>query len=63
MLLDRVGVSPLGTHVSGCRIVAKTLGLSEYSVNRIWGKRFTVEMQEHSEAIAERTVLLDTTAA
>ena len=63
VLLDRVGVSPLGTHLSGCRIVGEALGLSKDTVKKIWGKRFTVEMQEHSEAIAERTVLLDTTAA
>ena len=61
--LDRVGIRPLGKHVSGCRIVGEVLGLSEYSVKRIWEKRFTVEMRKHSKAIAERTVLLDTTAA
>ena len=61
--LDRVGIRPQGKHVSGCRIVGEVLGLSESTVKGISGKRFTVEMRKHSEAIAERTVLLDTTAA
>ena len=61
--LDRVGIRPLGKSVSGCRIVADVLGMSEYSVKRIWEKRFTVEMRKHSEAIAELTGLLDTTTA
>ena len=61
--LDRVGIRPLGKHVSGCRIVGEVLGLSESTVKRISGKRFTVEMRDHSEAIAERTGLLDTTPA
>ena len=59
--LDRVGIRPLGKHVSGCRIVGEVLGLSESTVKGISGKRFTVEMRKHSAAIAERTVLLDTT--
>ena len=62
-LLDRVGVPPQGTDVSGCRIVAKVLGLSEYRVKGIWEMRFTAEMRKHSKAIAKRAGLLDTTEA
>ena len=59
--LDRVGVSPLGTHLSGCRIVGEALDLSEDTVNKIREMSFTVEMEKYSKAIAERTGLLDTT--
>ena len=64
-LLDRVGVPPRGTDVSGCRIVAKVkvLGLSEDAVKAIWEMRFTVAMRKHSKAIAERAGLLDITEA
>ena len=62
-LLDRVGVSPLGTHLSGCRIVGEALGLSEDTVNKIWEMPFVPEMQDYSKAIAERIGLLDTTVA
>ena len=64
-LLDRVGVPPRGTDVSGCRIVAKVkvLGLSEAAVKVIWEMRFTAAMRKHSKAVAERTGLLDTTEA
>ena len=60
-LLDRVGVKPRGTYVSGCRIVAVILGLSEDAVKAILKKRFTAEMRKHSKAIAERARLLDST--
>ena len=64
-LLDRVGVPPRGTDVSGCRIVAKVkvLGLSEAAVKAIWEMRFTVAMRKHSKAVAERAGLLDSTEA
>ena len=63
-LLQRVQVPPRGKYVSGCRIVACVLvGLSEYTVKDIWKMRFTHEMRKHSEAIAERIGLPDTTEA
>ena len=62
-LLDRIGVPPRGTDVSGCRIVAGVLGLSEDAVKGIWEMRFTVAMRKHSKAIAKRAGLLDTTEA
>ena len=62
-LLDRVGVPPRGTDVSGCRIVAGVLGLSEAAVKAIWEMRFTVAMRKHSKAIAKRAGLLDITEA
>ena len=62
-LLDRVGVPPRGTDVSGCRIVAGVLGLSEDRVKGIWEMRFTVAMRKHSKAVAERAGLLDSTEA
>ena len=58
-LLDRVGVKPRGTYVSGCRIVAVILGLSEDAVKAVLKKRFTAEMRKHSKAIAERAELID----
>ena len=60
-LLKRVRVPPRGTYVSGCRMVGDVLGLSENTVKRIWEMRFTHEMRKHSEAIAERIGLIDTT--
>ena len=60
-LLRRVGVPPRGDTVSGCRIVAEAVGLSEYTVERIWkacpwgGSSFIPVMQRTSKAIAERT--------
>ena len=62
-LLDRVGVPPQGTYVSGCRIVADILGLSEDAVKVIWESRFTADMRKHSKAIAERAGLHDITEA
>ena len=62
-LLERVGVPPLGTHLSGYHIVADVTGLSEDRVKDIWEMCFTVEMKNNSKAIAERIGLLDTTAA
>ena len=62
-LLERVEVKPRGTHVSGCRIVAEVVGLSEYRVKSIWEMRFTVSVTKHSKAVAERAGLLDTTEA
>ena len=62
-LLQRVRVPPRGKYVSGCRIVACVLGLSEYTVKGIWEMRFTHEMRKHSEAIAKRIGLIDTTEA
>ena len=35
-MLRRVGVPPTGNRVSGCRIVAEVLGISEDQVRRIW---------------------------
>ena len=62
-LLDRVGIPPRGTLVSGCRIVAEVLGLRENTVKRIWEMRFSVEMNKHSRAVAERLGLTETTEA
>ena len=62
-LLDRVGIPPQGTFVSGFGIVAEAVGLSEDGVKVIWESRFTAEMRKHSKAIAERAELLDTTEA
>ena len=62
-LLERVGIPPLGTLVSGCRIVGEVLGLRENRVKRIWKMRFTVEMSKHSRAVAERLGLTETTEA
>ena len=62
-LLQRVRVPPRGKYVSGCRIVADVLGLSENTVKGIWEMRFTHEMRKHSEAIAKRIGLIDTTEA
>ena len=62
-LLERVEVKPRGKYVSGCRIVAEVVGLSEYRVKSIWEMRFTVSMAKHSKAVAEHTGLLDTTEA
>ena len=42
-------------------MVGDVLGLSENTVKRIWEMRFTHEMRKHSEAIAERIGLIDTT--
>ena len=39
LVLQRLGVAPWGTHVSGCRIVAEALEISEDTVGRIWRER------------------------
>ena len=62
-LLDRVGIPPQGTPVSGFGIVAEAVGLSEDSVKVIWETHFTADMRKHSKAMAERAELLDTTEA
>ena len=64
-LLERVGIRPYGTDVSGCRIVAEALEpeFSEGHVKRIWEGRIWKEgafedvMCKHSKAIAKRTGL------
>ena len=64
-LLQRVGIKPRGTYVSGCRIVAKALNpeLGEDTVKDIWEMKFTYAMRKHSKAIAERTGPFHTTAS
>ena len=61
-LLKGVSIRPRGAKVSGCEIVGYVLGLSEDSIKGILRMRFTEAMMKHSEAIAKRTGLLDTTA-
>ena len=58
-LLERVGIRPYGTDVSGCRIVAEALEpeFSEKHVKRIWEMAFTAAVREYSKAIAKRTGL------
>ena len=58
-LLERVGIRPYGSYVSGCRIVAEALEqeLSEEHVKRIWEKAFTAAVRKYSEAISKRTGL------
>ena len=64
-LLERVGIPPYGTDVSGCRIVAEALEpeFSEKHVKHIWEGRIWKEgafedvMCKHSKAIAKRTGL------
>lgn len=61
-ILGRVQVPPRGDSVSGCRMVAEALGLSEDSVARIWkaraeGKHFERVLRKHLVAIHERTGL------
>ena len=58
-VLDRIGIKPNGSDVSGCRIVAEVLGLSEDTVTRTWKARvqkgpFVSVMQKQMKAIAER---------
>ena len=69
-VLERLGVPPQGSLLSGCRIVSEAMKLSEYTVERIWKARiwnhpFQVAMRKYSKAIAERTGLseLHTTEA
>ena len=61
-VLRRVGVSPRGRFVSGCRIVSEVLGLSADTVGRIWnecrwGRSLLPAMQKYSKAVAIRTGL------
>ena len=58
-LLERVGIRPYGTAVSGCRIVAEALEpeFSEKHVKRIWEMAFTAAVRKYSKAIAKRTGL------
>ncbi len=67
-VLQRVGVKPNGSPVSGCRIVSEALklsegnvSLSEDSVRRIWDRPFLPEFEKYSEAIATRTGPFHTT--
>ena len=60
-VLRSVGIPPRGTLVSGCRIVAEAVGLSEDTVTRIWKRPFEVMMRQHMKAIAERNGPFHTT--
>ena len=58
-ILQRLGVPPRGTPVSGCRIVAEAMGIPEATVVRIWKQctwrtSFLPAMRQYSEAIAIR---------
>ena len=59
--LQRVGIKPRGTYVSGCGIAAEALGLSEETVKDIWEMKFIPAMEKHGKAIAERTGPFHTT--
>ena len=59
VVLERVGVRPMGVRVSGCRIVAEASGLSEGTVERIWKActwrtSFLPEMRKQAKDIAIR---------
>ncbi len=58
-ILREVGVPPYGNPVSGCRIVADVLGLSEESVKGIWKVRNSLVsmLRRHLEAVPERSEL------
>ena len=65
-VLNRVGIRPQGTYVSGCRIVSEALDRPVDTVERIWKARlwersFVPVMQEHSKAMPERTGPFHTT--
>ena len=67
-VLDRIGIKPNGSKVSGCRIVAEVLGIPEERVRRIWKARvqkgpFVPVMQKQMKAIAERNGPFHTTKA
>ena len=58
-ILQRLGVPPRGTPVSGCGIVAEAMGIPEATVVRIWKQctwrtSFLPAMRQYSEAIAKR---------
>ena len=61
-ILRRVGVAPRGSPVSGCRIVAEVLELSEDTVIRIWKQRIWRSpledvLRRHNKAVFEHTGL------
>ena len=61
--LRRVRVSPRGKSVSGCRIVAEALDLSEDAVTHIWKQRGWAEsyepmLRKHLDAVSERPGLV-----
>ena len=61
-ILQRLGVPPRGTPVSGCRIVAEATKIREGTVVRIWKQctwrgSFLQAMRKYSKAIAIRTGL------
>ena len=61
-VLERVGVAPQGSLVSGCRIVAGAMDISEDTVVRIWKqcpwrKSYVPTMRKHAQAIAIRQAL------
>ena len=67
-ILREVGVRPTGTSVSGCRIVAGVVELSEDSVKRIWKEcpwrtSYLPTMRKYSKAIAIRSGLYQPTQA
>ena len=58
-ILERLGVSPQGTPVSGCRIVAEAMNIPEDTVVRIWKKctwrkSFLPTMRKYAKDIATR---------
>ena len=67
-VLNRIGIKPNGSFVSGCRIVAEVLGIPEERVRRIWKARvqkgpFVHVMQKQMKGIAERNEPFHTTKA
>ena len=67
-VLDRIGIKPNGSFVSGCRIVAEVLGIPEDRVRRIWKaciwrRSFMPVMRKQMKAIAERNGPFHTTKA
>ena len=65
-VLNRIGIKPNGSFVSGCRIVAEVLGIPEETVRRIWKERvqkapFVHVMQKQMKGIAERNEPFHTT--
>ena len=58
-VLDRIGIKPNGSDVSGCRIVSEVLRVPEDRVTRIWKaciwrRSFMPVMRKYSEGITER---------
>ena len=60
-VLRSVGIPPMGTLVSGCRIVAEALDSFEDTVTRIWKRPFELMMRQHMKATAERNGPFHTT--